>query len=148
MKIKYVRVHDALYLKKEFGFSDLVRLENNSIYQMLDDAFPNFEIKDYKAFPIHFEDEYVEYKIIPTEYISNVFEDNPVEIRVCFKKDLILNNNHHAKFICVDGWHRETFKIIDTNIKCVLIDNKLYSLTQDEEPNCPLKDEYQILKGV
>ena len=59
--------------------------------------------------------------------------------------DLTLNNDSIAKFSYEDDWGRNVYEIDRNNktVEIVDVDGILYSMTQDGEPNCPLKVEFQ-----
>jgi len=54
-----------------------------------------------------------------------------------------LNNGQIAELIGEDDWNRKLFKF-DCGYRAVLVDKSLYSITNDGEPNSPLKKEYQL----
>lgn len=59
--------------------------------------------------------------------------------------DLTLNNGLVARFSYEDDWNRNVYEIDwkDKTIDVVDVDGVLHSMTQDGEPNCPLKVELQ-----
>lgn len=59
--------------------------------------------------------------------------------------DLHLNGGLIAKFSYEDDWGRNVYEIDRNNktVEIVDVDGVLYSMTQDGEPNCPLKVEFQ-----
>lgn len=59
--------------------------------------------------------------------------------------DLTLNNGSVARFSYEDDWNRNVYEIDwkDKTIDVVDVDGVLHSMTQDGEPNCPLKVEFQ-----
>ena len=59
--------------------------------------------------------------------------------------DLTLNNGLVARFSYEDDWNRNLYEIDwkDKTIDVVDVDGVLHSMTQDGEPNCPLKVELQ-----
>ena len=59
--------------------------------------------------------------------------------------DLTLNNGSVARFSYEDDWNRNVYEIDwkDKTIDVVDVDGVLHSMTQDGEPNCPLKVELQ-----
>ena len=59
--------------------------------------------------------------------------------------DLTLNNGLVARFRYEDDWNRNVYEIDwkDKTIDVVDVDGVLHSMTQDGEPNCPLKVELQ-----
>lgn len=59
--------------------------------------------------------------------------------------DLTLKNGLIAKFAFEDDWNRNVYEIDwkDKTIDVVDVDGVLHSMTQDGEPNCPLKVELQ-----
>ena len=63
--------------------------------------------------------------------------------------DLTLNNGLVARFSYEDDWNRNVYEIDwkDKTIDVVDVDGVLHSMTQDGEPNCPLKNELQPLEA-
>jgi hypothetical protein len=63
--------------------------------------------------------------------------------------DLTLNNGSVARFSYEDDWNRNVYEIDwkDKTIDVVDVDGVLHSMTQDGEPNCPLKVELQPLEA-
>ena len=63
--------------------------------------------------------------------------------------DLTLNNGSGARFSYEDDWNRNVYEIDwkDKTIDVVDVDGVLHSMTQDGEPNCPLKVELQPLEA-
>lgn len=59
--------------------------------------------------------------------------------------DLTLKNGLIAKFAFEDDWGRNVYEIKQNNkiVEIVDVDGVLHSMTQDGEPNCPLKVELQ-----
>ena len=63
--------------------------------------------------------------------------------------DLTLKNGLIAKFAFEDDWGRNVYEIKQNNkiVEIVDVDGVLHSMTQDGEPNCPLKVELQPLEA-
>lgn len=57
-------------------------------------------------------------------------------------ENIKLNNGKQAIFKYFSDFDNPIF-IIDDKYKVTIIDDKLYSVFGDDEPSCPLKEEYQ-----
>ena len=80
MKTRNIKIEDAVYVERSYALQDALRLSKEAIYQDLENEFNDFEINDFRSIPIKIEEDYIVYKMIPTEYISNVLD--PVRIIV------------------------------------------------------------------
>ncbi|MFW9627667.1 MAG: hypothetical protein ACMV1K_13155 [Sulfurospirillum sp.] len=83
MRTKTISIEDAIYIERSYSFSDALRLSSDAIYQDLEHTFTfDIEVFNFRAIPVSIDEDFVTYKIYPTEYISMVFEDDPVKIYV------------------------------------------------------------------
>jgi len=57
-----------------------------------------------------------------------------------------LNNGDTIKMTGVDYWGRELFDLEEDGKKhrFAMVDGRLHTITSDGEPDCPLKEEYQL----
>ena len=64
--------------------------------------------------------------------------------------DLQLKDGLTAKFVFEDEWGCNVYEIDwnEKTIEIVDVDGVLHSMTQDGEPNCPLKVEFQPKEEV
>lgn len=70
-----------------------------------------------------------------------------------FARDLIMNNGKKAVFIGLDDWSRPVFRIRNAKtgrlFPAVFVEENsegrpMHSITDWDEPDCPLKEEYQV----
>jgi len=64
------------------------------------------------------------------------------------KEDLPLQNGTTAKFLEVDFWGRDIYRIDlgEKEIRAVMVDGALHSVSEDGEPIMPLREEFQQTK--
>lgn len=81
-----------------------------------------------------------------------LIEDSSLKIVDDFEQDLITTNNTKLKYLYTDDWHRPVFNLnlpSGKTVQVVLLEDSssgksMFSYTDYGEPDCPLKEEYQV----